>query len=166
MRPQVYGGCRAEPAHCGWIGSPWLDGLKAVCPARPSHVGSARTHWPGPAVSARPSRVGPARPCRPEPAESAQPGSTGSVRPHGDLVQRIEETRQFRPPAHRKNLAGFLVEQHEGDARRVVDGKAVAIVRLDRITDPAAVTVGGKPVHIELPAWANYRLGDAAAEDE
>ncbi|MNU02407.1 hypothetical protein D3C72_2461020 [compost metagenome] len=53
-----------------------------------------------------------------------------------------------------------------GTVGQVVDGKAVAIVRLDRITDPAAVTVGGKPVHIELPVWANYRLGDAVAEDE
>lgn len=53
-----------------------------------------------------------------------------------------------------------------GTVGQVVDGKAVAIVRLDRITDPAAVTVGGRPVHIELPAWANYRLGDAVAEDE
>lgn len=53
-----------------------------------------------------------------------------------------------------------------GTVGQVVDGRAVAIVRLDRITDPAAVTVVGKPVHIELPAWANYRLGDAVAEDE
>lgn len=53
-----------------------------------------------------------------------------------------------------------------GTVGQVVDGRAVAIVRLDRITDPAAVTVGGRPVHIELPVWANYRLGDAIAEDE
>ena len=53
-----------------------------------------------------------------------------------------------------------------GTVGQVVDGRAVAIVRLDRITDPAAVTVGGRPVHIELPAWASYRLGDAVAEDE
>ncbi|QYO77615.1 YgfZ/GcvT domain-containing protein [Devosia salina] len=53
-----------------------------------------------------------------------------------------------------------------GTVGQVVDGRAVAIVRLDRITDPAAVTVGGRPVHIELPVWANYRLGDAAAEDD
>jgi folate-binding protein YgfZ len=47
----------------------------------------------------------------------------------------------------------------------VVDGSAVAILRLDRITDPAAVTVDGKPVTLHLPVWATYQFGDAAAEE-
>jgi hypothetical protein len=42
---------------------------------------------------------------------------------------------------------------------------AVAILRLDRITDPAAVTVEGKPVGVALPVWATYQFGDAVAED-
>lgn len=53
-----------------------------------------------------------------------------------------------------------------GTIGQVVDGMAVAIVRLDRITDPAAVTVDGKPVDIALPEWATYTLGEATAEDE
>jgi hypothetical protein len=53
-----------------------------------------------------------------------------------------------------------------GTIGQVVDGVAVAIVRLDRITDPGAVTVEGKPVDIALPVWANYRLGEAVSESE
>ena len=66
-------------------------------------------------------------------------------------------------PAGTPVMAG---DREAGTVGQVVDGRAVAIVRLDRITDPAAVTVGGKPVQIELPVWANYRLGDASGEDE
>jgi folate-binding protein YgfZ len=66
-------------------------------------------------------------------------------------------------PAGTPVMAG---DREAGTVGQVVDGMAVAIVRLDRITDPAAVTVGGKPVQIELPVWANYQLGDAGAEDE
>ncbi|WP_137151201.1 folate-binding protein YgfZ [Devosia sp. FKR38] len=52
-----------------------------------------------------------------------------------------------------------------GTIGQVVDGMAVAIVRLDRITDPSAVTVDGQPVAIALPAWASYAFGEASAED-
>lgn len=50
-----------------------------------------------------------------------------------------------------------------GPIGRVVDGQAVAIVRLDRF-DGGEVTVGGKPVTVSLPEWATYRLGEAVAE--
>ncbi|MGV8856625.1 MAG: YgfZ/GcvT domain-containing protein [Devosia sp.] len=49
---------------------------------------------------------------------------------------------------------------------QVVDGSAVAILRLDRITDPAAVTVGGKPVVLSLPDWAPYTFGDEIVEEQ
>lgn len=52
-----------------------------------------------------------------------------------------------------------------GTIGQVVDGMAVAILRLDRITDPAAVTVEGKQVGVALPVWATYQFGDAVAED-
>ena len=52
-----------------------------------------------------------------------------------------------------------------GAIGQVVDGAAVAILRLDRITDPEAVTVDGKPVRVALPAWATYRFGDVVAEE-
>lgn len=48
-----------------------------------------------------------------------------------------------------------------GTIGQVVDGKAVAILRLDRVTDPAAVTVDGKPVSVTLPAWATYAFGES-----
>ena len=55
-------------------------------------------------------------------------------------------------------------EREAGTVGQVVDGQAVAILRLDRITDPALASVGGKPVTLALPAWATYRFGEVAAE--
>lgn len=52
-----------------------------------------------------------------------------------------------------------------GNVGQVVDGKAVAILRLDRITDPASVTVDGKPVAVSLPDWATYQFGEAVADE-
>jgi len=52
-----------------------------------------------------------------------------------------------------------------GALGEVVNGRAVAILRLDRITDPAGVTVGGRPVTVELPPWATYAFGEAGAEE-
>ncbi|MBO9589221.1 folate-binding protein [Devosia sp.] len=52
-----------------------------------------------------------------------------------------------------------------GAIGQVVDGKAVAILRLDRITDVTAATVDGKPVTLALPAWATYQFGEAVTED-
>jgi folate-binding protein YgfZ len=51
-----------------------------------------------------------------------------------------------------------------GSIGQVVEGQAVAIVRLDRITDPAGVTVDGRPVTLTLPGWAPYRFGETPAE--
>lgn len=48
-----------------------------------------------------------------------------------------------------------------GTLGQVVDGRAVAVLRLDRITDVSAVTVEGKPVTVELPSWATYAFGGA-----
>ncbi|MCR6633407.1 MAG: folate-binding protein [Devosia sp.] len=52
-----------------------------------------------------------------------------------------------------------------GTIGQVVDGKAMAILRLDRITDIAAATVDGKPVTLALPTWATYQFGEAVTED-
>ncbi|HWU17320.1 MAG TPA: folate-binding protein [Devosia sp.] len=52
-----------------------------------------------------------------------------------------------------------------GNVGQVVEGRAVAILRLDRITDPASVTVDGKPVSVSLPDWATYQFGETVAED-
>ncbi len=52
-----------------------------------------------------------------------------------------------------------------GTIGQVVDGMAIAILRLDRITDPAVVTANGKPVGLSLPPWATYQFGDSVPED-
>jgi folate-binding protein YgfZ len=52
-----------------------------------------------------------------------------------------------------------------GTIGQVVAGQAVAILRLDRITDITAATVDGKPVTLALPAWATYQFGEAVSED-
>ena len=52
-----------------------------------------------------------------------------------------------------------------GTIGQVVDGTAVAILRLDRITDTAAVTVDGKAVAVTLPPWATYAFGESVPED-
>ena len=52
-----------------------------------------------------------------------------------------------------------------GSIGQVVDGRAVAILRLDRITDPGAVTVDGKPVTVTLPVWATYAFGETAPDE-
>ncbi|WP_338722673.1 folate-binding protein [Devosia sp. XK-2] len=52
-----------------------------------------------------------------------------------------------------------------GAVGQVVDGQAVAIVRLDRITDPDDVTVADKPVQVALPVWANYQFGGPQTDE-
>lgn len=52
-----------------------------------------------------------------------------------------------------------------GTIGQVVDGMAVAILRLDRITDLSAVTVDGKPVTLKLPVWASYAFGESSGDE-
>lgn len=52
-----------------------------------------------------------------------------------------------------------------GTIGQVVGGKAVVILRLDRITDVTAATVGSKSVTLALPVWATYQFGEAVSED-
>lgn len=65
-------------------------------------------------------------------------------------------------PAGTSVLAGG---RDAGSVGEVVEGRAVAILRLDRITDPAAVTVDGKPVTVTLPPYATYQFGDVSTEE-
>lgn len=53
-----------------------------------------------------------------------------------------------------------------GAIGQVVDGKAVAILRLDRIADPSAATVDGKTVELFLPVWATYQFGDSVPSED
>lgn len=57
-------------------------------------------------------------------------------------------------------------DRSAGALGQVVDGRAVAVLRLDRITDVTAVTVDGRPVTVELPNWATYAFGEAEGETE
>lgn len=52
-----------------------------------------------------------------------------------------------------------------GAVGQVVDGTAVAIVRLDRFADGAAVTVADRVVSVRLPNWATYGFGDTVDEE-
>ena len=52
-----------------------------------------------------------------------------------------------------------------GSIGQVVDGTAVAILRLDRVTDRSAVTVDGKPVTVTLPVWATYAFGETTPDE-
>jgi len=56
-------------------------------------------------------------------------------------------------------------EREAGTVGAVADGKAVGIVRLDRIVDPAGVTVAGAPASLALPAWATYAFGESVANE-
>jgi folate-binding protein YgfZ len=54
-------------------------------------------------------------------------------------------------------------EREAGTIGAAVDGRAIGILRLDRITG-APATVGGLPVELALPGWATYRFGEAPTE--
>jgi folate-binding protein YgfZ len=62
--------------------------------------------------------------------------------------------------------APLLVGEREaGTIGAVADGKAVAIVRLDRIPHADAATVGGIPVKLALPGWGTYQFGESATAE-
>lgn len=56
-------------------------------------------------------------------------------------------------------------EREAGTVGQVVDGTGVAIIRLDRITDPGMATAKGKPVKLSIPTWGTYRFGESGAAE-
>jgi folate-binding protein YgfZ len=61
--------------------------------------------------------------------------------------------------------APILVGEREaGTIGKPVGGRAVGIVRLDRIEGGVRPTVGGLPVELRLPDWAEYRFGETVVE--
>lgn len=56
-------------------------------------------------------------------------------------------------------------ERESGAIGAVANGKAVGIIRLDRVADPDAVTVHGQQAAIALPAWATYAFGESVADE-
>jgi folate-binding protein YgfZ len=90
-----------------------------------------------------------------------------------EVVSRMEHrgTARRRPvivsgiPQGAAAGAAILVGEREaGNVGFVVNGQAVGIVRLDRITDDVQPTIGGIPIRLALPAWANYRFGEAGSD--
>ena len=62
--------------------------------------------------------------------------------------------------------APILVGDREaGTVGTVLDGKSVAILRLDRVPDDKSATCGGLPVALHLPPWAPYGFGAAPEGD-
>lgn len=48
-----------------------------------------------------------------------------------------------------------------GNIGPALDDQAVAIVRLDRVTDDGEQTTDGNSIALALPEWASYRFGDS-----
>lgn len=62
--------------------------------------------------------------------------------------------------------APLLVDEREaGTVGMVLNGDAVAIVRLDRIPDAQAATVGGILVKLAIPSWGSYGFGESGAAE-
>ena len=91
-----------------------------------------------------------------------------------EVVSRMQHrgTARRRPvivsalPAAAAPGAPIMVGDREaGTVGQVVDGKAVAILRLDRVPDASCASCGGLPVSLHLPPWAPYGFGAAPEGD-
>ncbi len=61
--------------------------------------------------------------------------------------------------------AVLMGEREAGTIGESVNGSAVGIVRLDRIPDGDAATVGGIPVRLTIPSWGTYRFGESGSAE-
>lgn len=52
-------------------------------------------------------------------------------------------------------------EREIGVLGQVLDGKAIALVRIDRVTGPVTIADKQHPVELALPGWASYRFADS-----
>lgn len=53
-----------------------------------------------------------------------------------------------------------------GTLGSVIDGEAVAIARIDKISDADAATVNGEPVRLALPQWARYGFAQSGSDSQ
>jgi folate-binding protein YgfZ len=56
-------------------------------------------------------------------------------------------------------------EREVGTIETNYNGAGIAIVRLDRIPDGDAATVGGIPVRLTIPSWGTYRFGESGSAE-
>ena len=93
------------------------------------------------------------------------------------IGQEVVSRMQHRGTARRRPViisalpdgaaAGAQVMVGERDAGTIgapSPGQVVAVLRLDRVTDPEGATLGGMPVKLTLPDWAPYQFGGVPAE--
>lgn len=90
--------------------------------------------------------------------------------------QEVVSRMQHRGTARRRPVVVDGVSAERGDAVKVngrnagtlggpVHGKAVAIVRIDKVGADGVAETGGAPVTLALPAWASYRFAESASDD-
>lgn len=92
--------------------------------------------------------------------------------------QEVVSRMQHRGTARRRPvIVSGIATAQQGDSLVIgartagtlgqkIDGRAVAIARIDRITDPAAGTVNDAPVSLALPGWAQYGFAQSATDSE
>lgn len=90
--------------------------------------------------------------------------------------QEVVSRMQHRGTARRRPvIVSGLAAAARGDAVTIggksvgtlgtaVDGSAVAIMRIDKVSDPDAATVGGGPVSLALPLWARYGFAQTGSD--
>jgi tRNA-modifying protein YgfZ len=90
-----------------------------------------------------------------------------------EVVSRMKHrgTARRRPvivsgiPASTEAGAALVCDGKQvGAVGQNIDGKAVAIVRVDRVRDPAGCEIAGVPVQLALPVWANYDFAESGDE--
>lgn len=90
--------------------------------------------------------------------------------------QEVVSRMQHRGTARRRPVIVNGVNADRGDALSIngrsvgtigspVDGRAVAIARIDRVGADGAAEIGGNPVTLALPGWASYRFAESVGSD-
>ncbi|MCB1516414.1 MAG: folate-binding protein YgfZ [Hyphomicrobiaceae bacterium] len=86
-----------------------------------------------------------------------------------EVVSRMQHrsTARKRPVivrgAANPELADVMLgERVIGRAGPAHDGKAIAIVRIDKVSNPEAATINGQTVSLALPSWASYAFSDSS----
>lgn len=182
-----------ETHRVGWFPRPLRDGLLEHADARHDRLGvrliapaDEAKAWDGPEagfatakIAAGVSELGPDfGPDQVFPHDIGMDFLGGVDFKKGCYVgQEVVSRMQHRGTARRRPVivdgvplgagagAPVLVGEREaGTIGAPAEGKAVAVMRLDRILPDAPVTIGGLPVKLELPAWATYKFGEAVAE--